>query len=94
MDLRSPVVHQEVPGVLHTVVQLLICCGLPWELLRGPEEPKGGVLASPWRPTGPSWSPLVVGENAPLGHWLVDGRLLLESAQCPNFCRAPAKLLR
>ena len=55
--LRSPVVHQEVPGVLHTVVQLLICCGLPWELLGGPEEPKGGVLASPWRPTGPAWSP-------------------------------------
>ena len=52
MVLRSPVVHQEVPGVLHTVVQLLICCGLPWELLGGPEEPKGGVLASPWRSTG------------------------------------------
>ena len=46
MVLRSPVVHQEVPGVLHTVVQLLICCGLPWELLGGPEEPKGGVLAT------------------------------------------------
>ena len=53
MVLRSLVVHQEVPGGLHTVAWLLICCGLPLELLGGPEEPKGGVLASPWWPAGP-----------------------------------------
>ena len=50
----SPVAHQVGPEVLRTEGQLLTRCGLLWGLHGDPGGPKGGVLASPWRPAWPS----------------------------------------